>query len=102
MIFSKLNHPAHRYPCLRFERNLTASPARLEAKMESLSPFLWGSCIPYNMPVYPGAPRQNQRHELLQLGEFDLGLLEDRDVGVGVLPEREETFVRTLRLSVVS
>ena len=25
--------------------------------MESLSPFLWGSCIPYNMPVYPGALR---------------------------------------------
>ena len=23
--------------------------------MGSLSPFLWGSCIPYNMPVYPGA-----------------------------------------------
>ena len=26
------------------------------AKMESLSPFLWDSFIPYNMPVYPGAP----------------------------------------------
>jgi len=25
--------------------------------MESLSPFPWGSCIPYNMPVYPGALR---------------------------------------------
>jgi hypothetical protein len=25
--------------------------------MESLSPFLQGSCIPYNMPVYPGAQR---------------------------------------------
>jgi hypothetical protein len=24
--------------------------------MESLSPFLWGSFIPYNMPGYPGAP----------------------------------------------
>ncbi len=24
--------------------------------MESLSPFLQGSCIPCNMPVYPGAP----------------------------------------------
>lgn len=31
--------------------------ARLEVRMESLSPFLWGSCIPYNMPVYPGAQR---------------------------------------------
>ena len=25
--------------------------------MDSLSPFLWGSFIPYNMPVYPGALR---------------------------------------------
>jgi hypothetical protein len=39
IVFSKLNSPAHRYPYLRFERNLTASPARLRAKMESLSPF---------------------------------------------------------------
>ena len=31
------------------------SPARLEVRMDSLLPFLWGSCIPYNMPVYPGA-----------------------------------------------
>ena len=23
--------------------------------MDSLHPFLWGSCIPYNMPVYLGA-----------------------------------------------
>jgi hypothetical protein len=55
--FSKLNSPAHRYLCLRFKRDLAISPARLEAKMESLSPFLWGSFIPYNMPVYPGALR---------------------------------------------
>jgi len=26
--------------------------------MESLSPFLQGSFIPYNMPVYPGARRK--------------------------------------------
>jgi hypothetical protein len=24
--------------------------------MESLAPFLQGSCIPCNLPVYPGAP----------------------------------------------
>ncbi len=29
--------------------------ARLEARMDALPPFLWGSFIPYNMPVYPGA-----------------------------------------------
>jgi hypothetical protein len=38
--FSKLNSPAHRYPCLRFKRHLAMSPARLRAKMESLSPSL--------------------------------------------------------------
>src|SRR6266436_1861649 len=51
--FSKLNSPAHRYPCLRFGRHLAMSPARLRAKMESLSPFLYDSFIPYNTPVYP-------------------------------------------------
>ena len=30
----------------------------LEVRMESLSPFLQGSFIPYNMPVYPGARRE--------------------------------------------
>src|ERR1700752_660955 len=38
--FSKLNSPAHRYPCLRFKRHLAMSPARLRVKMESLSPSL--------------------------------------------------------------
>ena len=56
--FSKLNHPAHRCLGLRFATHLAMCHARLEARMESLSPFLWGSCIPYNMPVYPGARRK--------------------------------------------
>jgi hypothetical protein len=34
--FSKLDSPAHRYPCLRFDGHLAAPPARLGAKMESL------------------------------------------------------------------
>jgi len=38
--FSKLNSPAHRYLCLRFKRDLAISPARLEARMDSLLPFL--------------------------------------------------------------
>src|ERR1019366_6262986 len=37
--FSKLNSPAHRYLCLRFKRHLTMSPARLEARMDSLLSF---------------------------------------------------------------
>src|SRR5271157_2992647 len=56
--FSKLNHPAHRCLGLRFATHLAMCHARLEVRMESLSPFLWGSCIPYNMPVYPGARRK--------------------------------------------
>ena len=31
------------------------SHAKLEVRMESLAPFLQGTCTPYNMPVYPGA-----------------------------------------------
>ena len=38
--FSKLNSPAHWYLCLRFTRHLTMSHARLEARMDSLFPFL--------------------------------------------------------------
>ena len=49
--FSKLNHPAHRCLGLRFATPLAMCHARLEVRMESLSPFLWGSCIPDNMPV---------------------------------------------------
>src|SRR5215467_5290446 len=37
--FSKLNSPAHRYLCLRFKRHLAMSPARLEARMDSLLSF---------------------------------------------------------------
>src|SRR5262245_57639237 len=37
--FSKLNSPAHQYPCLRFNRHLTMPPARLEARMGSLLSF---------------------------------------------------------------
>jgi len=38
--FSKLNHLAHRCPCLRCDDRLTAIPARLGVRMDSLSPFL--------------------------------------------------------------
>jgi hypothetical protein len=37
--FSKLNNPVHRYLCLRFKRYLAISPARLEARMDSLFSF---------------------------------------------------------------
>jgi hypothetical protein len=30
------------------------TPARLEVRIDSLLPFLQGTCTPYNMPVYPG------------------------------------------------
>ena len=38
--FSKLNHPAHRCLGLRFATHLAMCHARLEVRMESLSPFL--------------------------------------------------------------
>jgi hypothetical protein len=37
--------------------------------MESLSPFLWGSCIPYNMPVYPGARRKTPKPDKWNFGQ---------------------------------
>ena len=47
-------------------------------------------------------PREPRYSRSLQLGVFRLGLLENRDVGVSVFPEREETIVRTFRLVAVS
>src|SRR5215467_10417940 len=41
--FSKLNHQAHQCLGLRFAAHLAMYRARLEVRMESLSPFLWGS-----------------------------------------------------------
>jgi hypothetical protein len=38
----------------------------------------------------------------LQLGVFRLGLLEDRDVGVGVFPEAKEILVGSLGLGLIS
>src|SRR6266705_3458040 len=37
--FSKLNSPAHRCLCLRFDKHLAMLPARLEARMDSLLSF---------------------------------------------------------------
>src|SRR6266849_2175792 len=45
--FSKLNRPAHRYLCLRFKRRLAVSPARLEARMDSL----FSSCRALSSPT---------------------------------------------------
>ena len=65
--------PGSRHPDLRFfeaqsprppmppayaSQNTSRCPhARLEVRMDSLLPFLQGTCTPYNMPVYPGAQR---------------------------------------------
>jgi len=45
-VFSKLNSPAHRCLCLRFKRYLAMSPARLEARMDSLLSFPVGRFHP--------------------------------------------------------
>jgi len=58
--FSKLNSPAHRYLCLRFKRYLAISPARLEARMDSLLFFpvgLFSSPTTYRfIPALPELP----------------------------------------------
>src|SRR5215470_9190629 len=55
--FSKLNSPAHRYLCLRFKRHLAMSPARLEARMDSLLSFPVGLFHPLQHAGLPGALR---------------------------------------------
>src|SRR5215472_9205139 len=55
--FSKLNSPAHRYLCLRFKRYLATSPARLEARMDSLFSFPVGLFRPLQ---HAGLSRRSQ------------------------------------------
>jgi len=57
--FFEAQYPAHRCRCLRFTCRLAATRAKLAVRMDSLSPFLQDSCIPYFMPVYPGAPQKS-------------------------------------------
>src|SRR5258708_579390 len=54
---------------IRFNRDLAISPARLDARMESLSPYSVGSFIPYNMPIYPGALQFSRQPRLNSAAE---------------------------------
>src|SRR5580704_7943659 len=62
IVFSKLNSPAHQYLCLRFKRNLAMSPARLEARMDSLLSFPVGLFHPLQ---HAGLSRRSPRRRLL-------------------------------------
>src|ERR1700687_5762296 len=55
----KLNSPAHRYLCLRFKRYLAISPARLEARMDSLLSFPVGLFHPLQ---HAGLSRRSPRY----------------------------------------
>src|SRR5260370_26910745 len=63
-------------------------------------------CRLYCYRIGPGKRRGGGelRHSVLspQPGVFGFGLLKNRDVGVGVLPERQEILVGSLRLGVVA
>ena len=62
--FSKLNSPAHQYLCLRFKRYLAISPARLEARMDSLLSFPVGLFHPLQ---HAGLARRSPRSRLGRL-----------------------------------
>src|SRR5205823_7573988 len=47
-------------------------------------------------------PASSSFLRLLQFGVFRLGLLKNRDVGVGVLPERQEILVSSLCLGLIA
>jgi hypothetical protein len=53
--FSELNHSTRQFLCLR----LAVIPREITGKTRGqngvASPFSYGSLIPYNVPVYPGA-----------------------------------------------
>jgi hypothetical protein len=71
--------------------------------MESLLPFLQGTCTPYNMPVYPGAQRiiasvLIDRHECQKVGSSNIIRWPDAISGGppanGTLPRSRRTSVK--------
>ncbi len=60
----------------------------------------------WTLVVAAGDPQRKEARSAiacsLQLGIFGLGLFENRDAGIGVLPEREERIVCTFCLALVS
>src|SRR5207244_5921310 len=55
--FSKLNHPAHRCPCLRFNCHLAAAAARLRVRMDSLLLSCRALSSPTTCRFIPAHPR---------------------------------------------
>ena len=80
--FSKLNSPAHWYLCLRFAAHLAMYRARLEARMESLSPFLsTRACGPRKLMKITPSRMQNrtgsERRDRPYSGEVETVFLSD-------------------------
>jgi hypothetical protein len=69
--FSKLHSPAHRYLCLRFKRYLATSPARLEARMDSLLSF---PCRALSSPSWVEDWRDTPKVQPISCSPFPLGV----------------------------
>jgi hypothetical protein len=54
LVFAAL-WPARQFLCLRFAMTPREITGKTRGQNGVASPFLWGSLIPYNVPVYPGA-----------------------------------------------
>src|SRR5205809_695237 len=74
--------------------------APLNSKKHRLVPLIRRKYCSIRM-CKPSGDRSNIRRSL-QSGVFRLGLLEDRDVGVGVFPESEEILICSLCPGLIS
>ena len=83
--------------CTSFGRRIRKSQRRaLYVKLISNCTFRTSAGKP------TGRCRADPYPSLLQLDVLRLSLPENREVGVRILPERQETFIRTLRFGAVS
>src|SRR5664279_374895 len=53
-------------PDLRFDQHLDDVDRKIRGQDGFAAPFLYDSFIRYNMPVYPGAPRDTPFHEIVR------------------------------------
>ncbi|MDQ2776130.1 MAG: hypothetical protein M3Y57_14615, partial [Acidobacteriota bacterium] len=60
---------------------LATTRAKLAVRMDSLSPFLQDSFIPYFMPVYPGALKKRTQPEFVSQNGFSTNSLSTSTIG---------------------
>ena len=80
-------------PDLRFDQHLDDVDRKIRGQDGFAAPFLYDSFIRYNMPVYPGAPRDTPEQPL-PYGRGSDGVVETTRLRIGAATVRERSYAQ--------